>query len=448
MVVLVAGASSSGKSYASAELKEYLQKRGLNSAILSTDSYNVGVSGIIVNKVNANVFNGSLQNIDLIKANVKNIIKNKDFDKKFDTLSLMQIKASCKNLIAEKDMGSFLTNLALEFDKINFDEATVYDLNALGKDVISLMHQNNVAIRNYSKVVSEQMESTETITGKNCDVIIIEGIFALNDTLLDSLKGIKYVKNYIDGDEKTLFLRRVLRDAKQTSADNIFTIKTYFDFVYPNFKKLILPTKDTAELILENNMTFEELQNGDILSKQQKVRVLDKKAVNYLLQKAVIISKELERDIYLETSKMIEADNLLRLRTISKDGGKTFNLSSLVHKGAVKLRTDAKIIRPINILIKEGEFDKIYKTEEEFLKVVKGAGFIASKTIIKGRTRLTFEGERYTIDNIAGNGTFIEYSSDNNSNFVRLLQNYSEKCNSFYEAIVPLVKVDAELVNE
>ena len=58
------------------------------------------------------------------------------------------------------------------------------------------------------------------------------------------------------------------------------------------------------------------------------------------------------------------------------------------------LRKDDVIIRPVNLLIKEGEFDLIYASEQEFLTKLKENGFIVYKIIVKERTRLIVEGEK------------------------------------------------------
>ena len=49
-IVLVAGASSSGKSYSSQVLCDYLCKNGIRAKVYSTDNYYKGVSRIITEK--------------------------------------------------------------------------------------------------------------------------------------------------------------------------------------------------------------------------------------------------------------------------------------------------------------------------------------------------------------------------------------------------------------
>ena len=106
-LVLISGASASGKSFASEILRDFLKDKGLTSTIISTDSYNIGISGIIVGKVKTNAFNGNLKNSEQIIKQVKDIIIDSSFDEKFCEKNLIKIKKACKHLIDKKDMNIF-----------------------------------------------------------------------------------------------------------------------------------------------------------------------------------------------------------------------------------------------------------------------------------------------------------------------------------------------------
>ena len=259
-VVLVAGASSSGKSYASNELKELFSKNGLRALSLSTDDYSKGISGIITDKVNQNIFSGGLSNITKIKNAVKNVIINSDFDKKFDEENLKKIESSCVDFLSKENMAIFLNGLVQEFSEINFDEPSVYDLKQLAVDVNSLLSGNDLYKRTYSMAISEgKISNTDLIKSSDYDIIIIEGIYALNNVLLSGISSDNKLTNFIQSNDKTLFLRRVIRDASRTTADNCFTVKNYLKYVMPGYKKTILPSKVNAQIVLQNDMTFDEL---------------------------------------------------------------------------------------------------------------------------------------------------------------------------------------------
>jgi len=163
-VVFVSGASASGKSYSCDILKEFLDKKNIPSLVLSIDNYNRGISGIIVNKVNKNLFNNSLKNVELITKTVKNTIINTSFENKFCDVNLMKIKVSCKNLIPNSQMNAFLNGLNNEFSKINFDEPSVYNLKQTAKDVNNLLSNNKITEIRHTKKRANNIRPTQFLT--------------------------------------------------------------------------------------------------------------------------------------------------------------------------------------------------------------------------------------------------------------------------------------------
>jgi polynucleotide 5'-kinase involved in rRNA processing len=60
-IVLISGASSSGKSFSAELLKDLLDHNGHHAVIVSLDQYDYGLSGIIPNKVALNDFQNHLR---------------------------------------------------------------------------------------------------------------------------------------------------------------------------------------------------------------------------------------------------------------------------------------------------------------------------------------------------------------------------------------------------
>ena len=272
-VILICGASSSGKSHVAELLKQTLTDANLKSVTISTDNYNKGISGIICDKVNSIYFKNSLKNIEKIKEIVKNCIINTDFSQKFCKNDLILIKTQTKNLLTKTEQDLFLRALKIEFDKINFDEPSVYDLSKVSYDINQLVQNNNITEKRYSKVISEQIPTENIIYGKDIDVVIVEGIYALEDAITKHIPNNITVMNFIEGNSKSLFLRRVIRDAKTTSADNCFTISNYFKFIMPAYINQILPNKQKADFVFKNDMTFSEIRSGDLYATKQKIQI-------------------------------------------------------------------------------------------------------------------------------------------------------------------------------
>jgi uridine kinase len=430
-VVLISGASSSGKSFAANYLRGLLNQNKHKAVVLSLDQYDFGLSGIIPNKVNLNYFNNSLPNIKEIESRIKKIIYNVPFDKKFSPEILKTIELKIRDLLHAKDVPVFISGLAKEWQKLNFDEPSVYDLKEASDDLKLLLQGKKVKAKLYSKVISEQVPSHHVIDGSKYDVIIVEGIYALDPLLLNELKGYPLVTNFIDGNPKSLFLRRIIRDAKLTSADNVFTINLYFKYIVNAYLTTILPSRKNADVVLNNDMSFGELRAGDLYVTKEEIHTENPKVIEYLKRFGRQEKSIYQKDYYLNApNENLDFNNILRFRLISNDGGKTYKPSSLVHKGAPKVRKDNKIIRPINVLLKEGELVKVWKNEKACLNDFMFAGFLVGKIEKKIKTKLTYNGQSLTIREVEGEGSYIEFNKPLLPNVVKEIKKKVSKENA------------------
>ena len=79
------------------------------------------------------------------------------------------------------------------------------------------------------------------------DVMIVEGIFALeNKTLRDMMD----VKIYVDTDADLRILRRLVRDTKERGRSMESVINQYLNVVRPMHNQFIEPTKKYADIII------------------------------------------------------------------------------------------------------------------------------------------------------------------------------------------------------
>ena len=411
-IVLIAGASSSGKSFCATYLTELLKKFSHKAYTISLDQYNVGLSAIIPNKVNLNYFNGELTNIKEIEKRIKKIIYHVDFDSKYSDEVLEKIRVAVADLISVEKMNMFLKGLKAEWKVLNFDETSVYDLKEASDDVKALLEGKTITEKVYSKIFSERVQSKKKIDGSLYDVIIVEGIYALNSLILNSFSN-SLIKNFIAGNPKSLFLRRIIRDAKISSANNTFTTKLYFTNIIKAYNETILPSRLNADCLFFNDMTFEEMRNGELYTTKDEIEV-EKNALDSFIAKTKIISKEYQKDIFFSTSGEAFNDslfsNVLRLREVSYDSGITYVPSSLVHKGVAKRRKDGKIIRPINVIIKEGEFFKVWDDENSCLKDFLSAGFLIGPVKEKIKTKFIYKGQELTLHQVEGDKDYLEFS--------------------------------------
>lgn len=100
--------------------------------------------------------------------------------------------------------------------------------------------------------------TTHQVLVKSKMVVILEGIFALHNVeLLDMAQ----VKLFIEVDEKTRILRRIIRDLLFRKRDILHIVFQILSQVEPAYEKLVKPTRANASLMINNNITSEEVSN-------------------------------------------------------------------------------------------------------------------------------------------------------------------------------------------
>ena len=81
-------------------------------------------------------------------------------------------------------------------------------------------------------------------------IILVEGLFLFDNSDLSSLFDKKI---FVDSEIETMIERRIERDHKTRGYDKDDVIYKYKNHVIPAFKKYILPQKDYADLVVDNN---------------------------------------------------------------------------------------------------------------------------------------------------------------------------------------------------
>lgn len=410
-VVAIGGATSSGKSYSAEYLSEFLKRNGYKSIIISTDNYNKGISGIVTDKVDERLFKGKLLNKVKIRNAIREIIAPTPFEEKFSDENCEKIKQKIRNLLDDNAIDIFLNGCKDEISHLSFDEPSVYDLKEVGSDVKRLLAGKSILKKKYSKITSERVKSNEKIEGSKYKVIIIEGIYTLTNNLLNELDKNTLVSNFVEGNPKSLFLRRVIRDQKHTSLPNYLTISMYFNFIAKSYKDSILPSSENANVILDNNMSFAELREGTLYLTKEKLKITNSDFLSKIISKSKTIKTVYQRDIYIKSKgEPYSVDSVIRMREISPDHGKTYIPSSLVSKGYPKFRKDLKEIRPINVLLDEHDFPKVFQSEKDFLEKVSNADFEVQETVTKIKRTICFRGYRLILSDVQNDGIYLEFT--------------------------------------
>nr|WP_308149340.1 uridine kinase [Spiroplasma sp. AdecLV25b] len=139
-----------------------------------------------------------------------------------------------------------LSKLTLEERKrTNFDHPDAFDMELLIHDLEQLLLGNAIEEPIYDFTINTRSKGTKVI-GPG-DVVILDGIFALENAILRKLSTIKI---FVDTDSDTRLLRRIKRDVsfRNRSLDSV--LQQYALTVKPMHDAFVEPTKRYADIII------------------------------------------------------------------------------------------------------------------------------------------------------------------------------------------------------
>lgn len=127
----------------------------------------------------------------------------------------------------------------------NYDHPFAFDNDLLIKHLQQLINRETIDIPTYD--YTNHTRSSKTIIVEPKEVIIIEGIFALEN---DELRNLMDVKIYVDTDSDIRILRRLSRDIKERGRSMDSVIEQYLSVVRPMHLQFIEPTKRFSDIII------------------------------------------------------------------------------------------------------------------------------------------------------------------------------------------------------
>ena len=136
----------------------------------------------------------------------------------------------------------------LTFDErleTNYDHPFAFDNDLLIENLKDLKNGKAVEVPTYD--YASHTRSDITIDFKPKDVIIVEGIFALENKVLRDMMDVKI---YVDTDADLRILRRLTRDTKERGRSMDSVINQYLSVVRPMHDQFIEPTKKYADIII------------------------------------------------------------------------------------------------------------------------------------------------------------------------------------------------------
>ena len=260
-VLLLSGASAAGKTFMSEELSAVLKEKGMKVFIFSTDNFYKGITRNIIDKAEKNFYNGHLPNKDKIIQIVRENTIDLQFQEKYDDNSVNNLKQKLKGLVDD----NFAELLKLEFERINFDEPAAVDLDGAINFLNTLILEPTkyVCLPQYSFLIGEyRLLEENNIKGEDYDFFIMEGIFSLNDKVIENLK-ITPVTSFVECTLNTLLIRKLNRDITKgrSSMTKQMIFLTYLNTIIPAYFNYILPTKKNADIVYLNAYSGKEGKN-------------------------------------------------------------------------------------------------------------------------------------------------------------------------------------------
>lgn len=415
-IVLVAGASSSGKSYSSQVLCDYLCKNGIRAKVYSADNYYKGVSRIITEKAlqkNA-AYKMFEQKSEQVADIVRSIIGELPSQEKFTNENIQKLSDKLASVYGE--IGRVLAKeIVFEFEHINFDEPSAIAFNSLAKDLqVVLSGSGKIISPAYSFITGEsKLLDENSINVADYDVFIVEGLYVLRDELEKLLDDKKVVKTYVDCDSKTLLSRKLNRDIvhKRSAFTQEQVLLTFLTQVMPSYYSYIYPTKQKAQIVLNSTLTKGELDDKNI-SKQIKFFApydIQQKLDNSGC-KIVQTTKQID---YFFENKNKQGDGFSIF--LREEGG-------LATKLAFKSNTQQTNILKRNIeeYNLEKQMSLQNRNAKKLLSGFLNSGLCLGAVLEKTRQIYCYKDITFKLDSVDGLGMFVEFDDIKNPHTIEL----------------------------
>src|SRR5699024_10165891 len=127
----------------------------------------------------------------------------------------------------------------------NYDHPFAFDNDLLLQHINQLINRETIEIPTYDYATHTRSDQTITVEPK--EVIIIEGIFALEN---EALRNIMDVKLYVDTDSDIRILRRISRDVKERGRSLDSVMDQYLSVVRQMHLQFIESTERFSYIII------------------------------------------------------------------------------------------------------------------------------------------------------------------------------------------------------
>ncbi len=156
--------------------------------------------------------------------------------------------AGSKSVVIIRQDDYYKDQSDMEFSerlKTNYDHPFAFDNDLLIKQIDELVAGNKIDKPTYDYVHHTRSEITEEVLP--ADVIVLEGLFVLQDELIRNKLDMKI---YIDTDADIRFIRRLNRDVKERGRTLENVCNQYMSTVRVMHNAFVEPSKKYADIII------------------------------------------------------------------------------------------------------------------------------------------------------------------------------------------------------
>ncbi len=307
----------------------------------------------------------------------------------------------------------------------NYDQPEALDLELFSYHLNKIKNGEVVYSPLYQMNGSYRTDKTVKIDPVGKRYIIVEGLFALNKKIIDSI--FPDYKIYVGSSDRYddvhgRIIRRLIRDPirRGYKCNNIF--KYWIDVVEPMHRKYIEPTKKYADIIINNAyIAIKESKKKKILDVQTRALITETQrdiVIKRLENMNFLLKKEFEQidEYFVFNSSSRECKNYRSVIKIRKENG-NYEVSC---KGPVEKNKYGFDIRS------KIEFELTDDCKDDFsIKSIKGSlikfGYDCKKIIIKKRSLYIFNGIEVSVDRIEDVGIFLELKVNSKKHIKKII---------------------------
>ena len=134
----------------------------------------------------------------------------------------------------------------------NFDRPSSIDKKSFVRDVKKLIAGKTVTKEEY--MYNNKEATPKILTFEPAPIIIVEGIFVFH---YKKIRKNLDLKIFIEAKENLKVIRRITRDQVERNYPLDDVLYRYENHILPAFEKYILPYRDGADIVINNNVNFD-----------------------------------------------------------------------------------------------------------------------------------------------------------------------------------------------